>query len=65
MTISILIVVAIFILFGPKRILHYLIIGLLAYSFPLHFLLAVLVVGALYYLFNLLLGRFNWIRRFF
>jgi hypothetical protein len=65
MTISLLIVFAILIMFGPKKLLHYVIVGLLGWTFPAHFLVAVLAIGIVYYLYKILLARFSWLKRFF
>ena len=65
MTISAVIIVIIIALSSSRKALNFLIVGLLAWSFPLHFLVAVLIMGVVYYLYRLLIGRFSWLKRLF
>ncbi len=65
MTISAVIIVIIIALSSSRKALNFLIVGLLGWSFPLHFLTAVLIMGVVYYLYRLLIGRFSWLKRFF
>jgi hypothetical protein len=63
--VSLAIILVIFALFSPKKILHYIIVALMAYAFPLHFLTAVLVMAGVYMVYRLLLGRLNILKKFF
>lgn len=62
--VSMAIILVIIALFSPKKILHYVIVALMAYAFPLHFLTAVLVMAGVYLVYRLLLNRLNWVKRF-
>lgn len=65
MTISAVIIVIIIALSSSRKALNFLIVGLLGWSFPFHFMLAVSIMGLMYYLYRLLIARFSWLKRFF
>ncbi len=65
MLISAFIIIVILMLFGPKKLLHYLVIALIGYSFPIHFCFVVLTMGIVYQLYKYLINRFTWLKRFF
>ncbi len=65
MLISSLIIIAVLLMFGPKKILYYLVVALIGYAFPVHFFFAVLAMGITYQLYRYLINRFTWLKRFF